>query len=81
MAGNPQNNDLFLDLDDQGLNYGNPGRLPATSEEDYAHWMSITFDEIVEGTGDHRTFTQTSALDSYQPYYDDLHGVGRSTTD
>jgi len=101
MAGNPQNNNLLLDLDDQGRNYGNPGRPPATSEQEYAHRMSTSYDEFVGGAGgpssqpyqpdfdppppvdfaqNHRTYSQSSALDNYQPYYDDLHDDGRSTT-
>ncbi|KAA8907342.1 hypothetical protein FN846DRAFT_906662 [Sphaerosporella brunnea] len=99
MAGNPQNNDLLLDLDDQGRNYGNPGRPPATSEEEYAHRMSTSYDEFVGSTTAagisthpypsdldpphgtfapaHRTYSQTSVLDNYQPYYDDGPDEGR----
>jgi len=97
MAGNPQNNDLLLDLDDQGRNYGNPGQPSATSEEEYAHRMSTSYDEFVGGAGgsssqryqpdldpppplNHRTYSQSSALDNYQPYYDDLHTDGPSTS-
>jgi phospholipid-transporting ATPase len=93
MAGNPQNNDLLLDLDDQGRNYGNPGRPPATSEDEYAHRMSTSYDDFVGSSGiathpyradlepppggtfapTHRTYSQTSVLDNYQPYYDESH--------
>jgi phospholipid-transporting ATPase len=100
MAGNPQNNDLLLDLDDQGRNYGNPGRPPATSEEEYAHRMSTSYDDFVGSSagisthqypGDldpphgtfaptHRTYSQTSVLDNYQPYYDEVPDDGRPTS-
>ena len=100
MAGNPRNNDLLLDFDDDGRYYGDPGRPPTTSEEEYAHRMSTSYDEFVGGTCgpssppyqpdlgppppvdhalNHRTYSQYSALDNYQPYYDDLHNDGPST--
>lgn len=104
MAENPQNKDLLLDLDDQGRNYGNPGRPPATSEDEYAHRMSTSYDDFVGGGGapggegpssqryptaqdtppgagvftSHATYSQTSDLDNFQPYYD-LPDEGRST--
>lgn len=81
MAGNPNNQDLLLDLDDQGRNnYGNPGRPPALSEEELAYRASTSYDEFVGGVPPppggglspvHRTYSQTSALGNYQPYYDD----------
>jgi len=100
MAENVLIHDLLLDLDDQGRNYGNPGRPPATSEEEYAHRMSSSYDDFVGGgPGDgptsqpytaapdpaagivstHRTYSQTSGLNNYQPYYDEILDDGRST--
>ena len=106
MAGNPQNKDLLLDLDDQGRNYGNPGRPPATSEDEYAHRMSTSYDDFVGGASEtpggegpssrqyptaqdtpppagvftsHPTYSQTSGLDNFQPYYD-LPEDGRSAS-
>lgn len=106
MAGNPHNNnDLLLDLDDQGRNYGNPGRPPATTDDEYAHRMSTSYDDFVGGGHDgggpssaaqnyssdldppppgsfaaYRTYSQTSDLQNYKPYYDDLAEDGRSTS-
>lgn len=81
MAGNSNNQDLLLDLDDQGRNYGNPGRPPAISEDEYAHRASTSYDDFVGGssslpppgpglTAAHRTYSQTSVLGNFQPYYD-----------
>jgi phospholipid-transporting ATPase len=96
MAGNPQNNDLLLDLDDQGRHYGNPGRPPVTSEDEYAHRMSSSYDDFVGAgpssqespaldppqtfTTTHQTYSQSSGLNNYQPYYDDYPDEGHSTT-
>lgn len=86
MAGHPHNNDLLLDLDDQGRNYGNPGQQPAVSDEQYAARASTSYDDFVGGApsheaGDlvppgnfatsHQTYSQSSGLANYQPYYDD----------
>ncbi|KAF8539362.1 hypothetical protein BDD12DRAFT_737388 [Trichophaea hybrida] len=97
MAENVPNHDLLLDLDDQGRNYGNPGR-PPLSDENFACRMSTSYDDFVGGDRDrgigdeptalrpsigafptHRTYSQTSSLDNYQPYYDDLLDDARST--
>lgn len=83
MAGSSNNNDLLLDLDDQGRNYGNPGQ-PAPVPEPRA---SVSYDEFLGGhqsssssvyphtinplSPASRTYSQTSVLANYQPYYND----------
>lgn len=94
MAGNPSNNDLLLDLDDGGRNYGNPGRPPPVSDDSYIQRTSTSYDDFVGGgssshPGDlqppntfatsHPTYSQTSGLENYQPYYDDYPDEGQST--
>lgn len=87
MAGNPpNNNDLLLDLDDEGRNYGNPGRPPAVSDDNYAPRTSTSYDDFVGGPSSqyaadlqppsgfstaHPTYSQSSGLENYQPYYDE----------
>ncbi|KAL7270432.1 aminophospholipid translocase [Rhizina undulata] len=86
MAGHPpSNNDLLVDLDDQGRNYGNPGQPPP--DEGYTPRGSTSYDEFVGGgsaapygRGVHsspmdmsnRTYSTGSGLENYQPYYDDF---------
>lgn len=83
MAGSSNNNDLLLDLDDQGRNYGNPGQPALVPEADYPPRPSVSYDEFVGGhpsvysqtisplSPATRTYSQTSVLGNYQPYYHD----------
>lgn len=82
MAGSSNNNDLLLDLDDQGRNYGNPGRPAPVPEADYPPRASVSYDDFVGGHPSSaytidplspatRTYSQTSVLGNYQPYYHD----------
>ncbi|TGZ80945.1 putative phospholipid-transporting ATPase [Ascodesmis nigricans] len=87
MARPPSNHDLLLDLDDGGRNYGNPGRGPAVPDDQYGPRTSTSYDEFVGGPSaqypqnlpppnpgfstQHPSYSQTSGLNNYQPYYDD----------
>lgn len=89
MARNSPDNrdDLLLDLDDGGRSYGNPGRGPAISDDQYIARTSTSYDDFVGGsntqypsdlhppqagfTTAHPTYSQSSGLNNYQPYYDD----------
>lgn len=81
MAGSSNNNDLLVDLDDQGRNYGNPGRAAAVPDADYPPRPSVSYDDFVGGHPVYqqppnplspatRTYSQSSGLGNYQPYYD-----------
>lgn len=96
MARNPSNNDLLLDLDDGGRNYGNPGRGPAIPDDNYAPRTSTSYDDFVGGSSaqyphdlsppnagfatQHPSYSQSSGLNNYQPYYDDYPDENQSAS-
>ncbi|KAH0608463.1 uncharacterized protein H6S33_001597 [Morchella sextelata] len=63
MAGSSSNNDLLLDLDDHGRNYGNPGRPAIDTNVEYQSRPSVSYDDFVNGNtaGSSAVYSQSVA--------------------